>query len=159
MTLLRDIEQKALAFATAKHHGQVRKYTGAAYVEHCIAVANMVRERGGSPEVVAAALLHDTLEDTSTSMDELQREFGAITASLVDEVTDEYTKIGYPHLNRKQRKNLEVARLGEISTSAKLIKLCDLIDNTRSIVEHDPDFAVTYLREKADTLEAMGYGS
>jgi hypothetical protein len=51
-----------------------------------------------------------------------------------------------------------VCRLGKISASAKLIKLCDLIDNTRSITEHDPDFAVTYLREKADVLEAMGYG-
>lgn len=155
---LRDIEYRALKFATAKHHGQVRKYTGTPYVEHCIAVANMVRARGGSPEVVAAAFLHDTLEDTDTAYDELVRAFGETTASLVNEVTDEYTKIGYPDMNRRQRKNAEAARLGTISASAKLIKLCDLIDNTRSIVEHDPDFAVTYLREKADTLAAMGYG-
>jgi (p)ppGpp synthase/HD superfamily hydrolase len=118
----------------------------------------MVQKRGGSPEVVAAAVLHDTLEDTDTTVEELQKRFGPTVASLVSELTDEYTKTAYPHLNRSQRKTLEAGRLAEASQSAKLIKLCDLIDNTRSIVEHDPDFATVYLREKAAVLEAMGYG-
>lgn len=156
--VLRDIEDRAFKFACEKHLGQVRKYTGEPYWQHCAAVAGMVKARGGSPEVVAAAFLHDTLEDTDTTPHELLDNFGPVVVSLVEELTDEYTKTAYPHLNRAQRKNAEAARLGEASQSAKLIKLCDLIDNSRSIVEHDPDFAVTYLREKAAVLEAMGYG-
>lgn len=157
-TLNLSIVTRAREFATAKHHGQVRKYTGEPYVNHCASVARLVAERGGAPEVVAAALLHDTLEGTSTTYEELVENFGNRTAGLVLEVTDEFTKESYQHMNRAQRKNAEAARLAEISADAKLIKLCDLIDNTRSIVEHDPSFAVTYLREKAAALEAMGYG-
>lgn len=156
---LSKLYDEALAFATLKHHGQVRKYTGEPYVTHCVAVAEEVRRRGGSPEVVTAALLHDTLEDTETTGVELLDKFGPVVARLVEELTDEFTKQKYPELNRAQRKLAEAARLGQISASAKLIKLCDLADNTRSIVEHDPDFAVVYLREKAAVLEAMGYGS
>lgn len=159
MGTLGTIVAEAKAFAMAKHHGQVRKYTGEAYFTHCFAVGQMVQDRGGAPEVVAAAILHDTLEDTKTTEHELLDQFGPVVVSLVKELTDEFTKERYPHLNRAQRKLAEAARLGTISASAKLIKLCDMIDNTKSIVEHDPDFAVLYLREKAAVLEAIGYGS
>lgn len=149
---------KAVAFALQAHAGQKRKYTDDPYINHCIAVAREVERRGGTPEQCAAALLHDTIEDTTVTAGVLAKEFGNEVAGLVFEVTDRYTHAAFPEMNRSKRKKLEAERLGTISYGAKLIKLCDLIDNTASIVRFDPDFAVVYLREKADTLEAMGYG-
>lgn len=149
----------AHSFAAKKHAGQVRKHTNEPYINHCVAVANLVQKRGGSPEVTAAAVLHDTLEDTDTSFGELEEAFGRHVALLVFELTDQYTPEHYPELNRKARKIMEAERLGGISDEAKLIKVCDLIDNTRTITEHDANFSVIYLREKADILEAMGYGA
>lgn len=149
---------EAVAFALHAHAGQRRKYTNDPYVNHCVAVAREVERRGGTPAQCAAALLHDTIEDTSVTAGVLAEKFRNEVAALVFEVTDRYTKAAFPEMNRAKRKQLEAERLGTISEGAKLIKLCDLIDNTASIVRYDPDFAVVYLREKADTLEAMGYG-
>lgn len=148
----------ALFFGEKAHAGQVRKYTNKPYfAEHCVAVSELVRELGGDEDMIIAALLHDTVEDTDTSLWEIRAAFGKRVAGLVDELTDRFTKEAYPDLNRAARKKLEAERLGTISDDAKLIKLCDMIDNTHSIVKHDPKFAKTYLREKADLLEAMGY--
>lgn len=155
MTL--SIFSKAFHFAHVAHTGQVRKYTDEPYVNHCLAVARLVRERTYDEEVVAAAMLHDVLEDTDTTEEELKKEFGTRITQLVVEVTDVFTKEKYPLLNRFARKKREAKRLGTISDDAKLIKLCDLIDNTSTIIKYDPGFSVIYLREKADILEAMGY--
>lgn len=149
---------KAEQFAYQKHLGQRRKYTDEPYISHCRTVAQLVAGETPDPEVVAAAFLHDTLEDTNTSVEELREVFGPKIATLVLEVTDMYTPELYPSKNRAARKKLECERIKHISPEAKLIKLCDLMDNTSSIVRHDPNFAVVYLREKADMLEAMGYG-
>ena len=153
-----NLWDKALQFARDAHSGQRRKYTDDPYINHCVSVARMVQQRGGSDEQCAAALLHDTIEDTETTFDDLCREFGSDVACLVADVTDVFTKAAFPEMNRKKRKALEAERLGNISQRSKLIKLCDLIDNTSTIVRFDPDFAVVYLREKADILEAMGFG-
>ena len=152
-----DLYTRALRFAIRAHGDQKRKYTGDPYVTHCIAVADLVAKRTDDEEIVAAALLHDTLEDTAATYDDLKSEFGSRVASIVLELTDEYTKERYPDLNRKKRKSLEAERLGGVSDDAKLVKVCDLTDNTSSIVEHDPKFASVYLVEKAAVLRALGY--
>lgn len=148
--------QAAKDFARKAHYGQVRKYTGEPYWVHTEAVADIVRNHGGSWQQIAAAHLHDTLEDTETTFDELENFFGRDVASLVEELTDFYTKETFPNMNRAARKLRETMRLGNISDRAKTIKVADLIDNTASIVEHDPKFAKVYLQEKANVLAVMG---
>jgi guanosine-3',5'-bis(diphosphate) 3'-pyrophosphohydrolase len=152
------IEERARSFCVQAHVGQRRKYTNTPYHDHCYAVAALVDQETPDMEIVAAAYLHDTLEDTPTTFETLRHHFGDRVAGIVQELTDEYTKQKYPGMNRAERKRLEANRLSRISDEAKLIKRCDLIDNTSSIVRYDPDFAVTYLREKAAILEALGYG-
>ena len=109
--------------------------------------------------MVAAAWLHDTIEDTDTTFDDIVTKFGPQVAIYVGELTDKFTHEKYPHLNRARRKELECDRYRYVLPETKQIKLCDLIDNTKSIVEHDPKFAIVYLREKANLLEAMGFGN
>lgn len=139
---------------------QVRKYTGEPYWVHTESVANLVASFGGTVEMVTAALFHDILEDVfpldSYYNEELIRTlYGEKVASLVVELTDTFTKENYPNLGRKERKQGERERLAKASDEGKLIKLCDLIDNTKSIVEFDPKFARTYLQEKSALLPLL----
>ena len=150
-----DRIQHATVFATQAHAGQKRKYTGDDYIVHPIAVAKLVADNGGTENQIMAALLHDTIEDTGVTYGDVRRAFGKEVAGLVLELTDEFTTEMYPDDNRAQRKAWENARLADVSIEAKLIKLCDMIDNTSSIVEHDPGFAKVYLGEKLALYSAM----
>lgn len=142
----------AVRFAAQRHEGQARRYTGEPYLMHLLAVAYGVANRTMDPYVIAAAVLHDVLEDTLTEPAELQMLFGHRVADLVVELTDVYTSEAYPHLNRAKRKELEAERMGTTSAEAQLIKAYDLMDNTASIAKHDPGFAKVYLKEKRDLL-------
>ena len=150
-----DRIQHATVFATQAHSGQKRKYTGDDYIVHPIAVAQLVAENGGTEDQQVAALLHDTIEDCDTTYGDIVRSFGKTVANLVLELTDEFTTEMYPEHNRAQRKAWEADRLANVSLEAKLIKLCDMIDNTSTIVEHDPGFAKVYLGEKLALYSAM----
>lgn len=154
-----NIVVKAALFATEAHKGQLRKYDKIPYIAHPAAVAVLVSHMTSDAEMIAAAYLHDVVEDTDITHEEIFKEFGLRVAELVYDLTDHFTKERYPHLNRKKRKNLEAKRIGKISKDAQLIKLCDLADNTKSIIKDDPGFASLYLREKAELLEEMGYYS
>jgi (p)ppGpp synthase/HD superfamily hydrolase len=156
MTLTPRIVAVASNVAMEAHHKQVRKYTGEPYWTHCLAVARQVEEWGGTPEMIAAAYLHDVLEDTDYPLTRLYEVFGSPVVNIVRELTDEYTKERYPTLNRAERKDAEARRLGRISLEARVVKLADINDNTSSIVAHDPNFARTYLREKAFVLAMIG---
>jgi (p)ppGpp synthase/HD superfamily hydrolase len=139
------------------HEGQTRKYDNSPYFVHCESVANRVRELTDDEEMIAAAYLHDVVEDTVFTNREIFELFGARVAELVYDLTDQFTTEDYPKLNRKKRKQFEAQRLGKMHKDAQLIKLCDLADNTSSIIKDDPGFASLYLREKAYILEQMGY--
>lgn len=153
-----DVAQNAFAFAMIKHYGQERKYTpGEPYIVHPIMVAGLVQSHGGDRNMVAAAFLHDVLEDTDATVDQLVHYFNADVANLVIELTDVFVKPEQG--NRKQRKELERARLSEISARAQTIKLADIIDNTDDIVEHDQNFAKVYLAEIAETLKVLTKGN
>lgn len=154
-TVMDRIEQ-ATEFATKAHTGQKRKYTGDDYIVHPIAVAKLVAEKGGNEDQIVAALLHDTVEDTDVTYMDVYDAFGHEVAALVLQLTDVFTHEAYPELNRAIRKGMEADRLAEVSDEAKLIKLCDMINNTSTIVEHDPKFAEVYLVEKAHLYEVMG---
>lgn len=159
--------EQAQAFAHEAHDSirQKRKHTGEPYWVHTDAVAQTVAETVGATEdMIVAAHLHDVLEDVAPknvrfSAVRIQVLFGDAALKMVYELTDEYTKEHYPKLNREARKELERQRVSKISFDAKTIKLADLIDNTTSIVEHDPDFAVTYLKEMLALLPCLVGGS
>ena len=150
-----ELVAKAKALATKAHTGQVRKYTGDPYITHPTAVAEMVAAAGGDAAAVAAAFLHDTLEDTDLTYAEIVEACGTEVADLVVELTDVYTSEAYPNLNRAARKKLEVARIATTSAKAKLVKRYDIAHNTASIVALDPAFAKVYLPEKAAVLAVL----
>ena len=148
----------ALEFATEAHGDQKRKYTFEPYINHLVAVAKILIEMDQPLNVIIAGLLHDIVEDTEITLRNIEKVFGFQVGLLVDEVTDVYTKENYPNLNRRERKILECARIADISSSGKTIKLADLVDNTSSIVEHDKSFAKTYLIEKENMLNILHGG-
>lgn len=149
-----EIIAHARHFAEVAHADQVRKYTGEAYVRHTRAVANIVARATKSPIAVAAAHLHDTVEDTVVTLNDVEREFGVSVADLVFWLTDPAGRKG----NRSQRKAEDCGRLSRAPALAQTIKLADLIDNTSSIVRHDPNFARVYLAEKEALLVVLTRG-
>ena len=151
MTLI----DKAREFAIRAHAAQLRKYCGRPYIEHPEAVVALVACVPHTEEMLAAALLHDTVEDTWVSLGDIRREFGAEVADMVESLTD----ISRPEDgNRAARKAIDLEHLRRSSPQAATIKLADLIDNSVSIVAHDTAFAKVYLREKATLLEALNHG-
>jgi guanosine-3',5'-bis(diphosphate) 3'-pyrophosphohydrolase len=149
--------ERARVFATAAHAavGQVRKYTFEPYIVHPAEVAKIVRDAGGSEAMVAAAWLHDTVEDTGVTIETIRAEFGVEVAELVGWLTD----VSRPeHGNRAHRKALDRAHSAAAPAEAQTVKLADLIANTRSIMAHDKAFAKTYLEEKRLLLAVMTKG-
>ncbi|WP_020476280.1 HD domain-containing protein [Zavarzinella formosa] len=145
----------ALGFAIAAHRGQTRKYTGEAYVVHCSNVGRIVAEHTNDQEMIAAALLHDVLEDTNLTGEELRGIFGDRVTDLVLEVTD----VSHPRDgNREKRKALDREHLARSSPEGATIKLADTIDNTESIAIHDPNFARVYLGEMDKVLPLLRHG-
>ena len=138
----------ALRFAAWKHRDQRRKGPHSVpYINHPIDLANVLWFEGQvrDPLVIAAAILHDTIEDTETTPDELRGAFGATVAGIVDEVTD------VTWLRKRARKKLQVARAGRASKRARLVKLADKICNLRDIKAHPPrDWTLDRRREYFD---------
>jgi (p)ppGpp synthase/HD superfamily hydrolase len=152
-----DLEARALAFARAAHEsiGHKRKYTGEPYIVHPIAVAEIVRSVPHTPEMIAAAYLHDVVEDTPVTIDEIRAEFGDKVAELVDWLTD----VSRPEDgNRRTRKALDLQHTAGAPREAKTIKLADLIDNSLTIARHDRGFWPVYRREKRALLEVLKDG-
>lgn len=145
---------QAIMFAEQAHRGQMRKYTGAPYITHCLEVALTVESVGGTEEQIAAAILHDTVEDTDVSVLEIEKCFGTEVAAYVEWLTDCPHEAG----NRATRKQIDRTRLSQAPDEAQTIKLADLISNTSTITQHDPKFAKVYLAEKRDLLAVMTGG-
>jgi len=157
---------KALQFATEMHEEQVRKYTGEAYITHPVAVADLVEayldEKGFSEEevmmAIQVAILHDTVEDTVATMEDIESLFGPEIAKGVWFMTKTPDYVG----NRKFRKELCEMRLREAPEIIRILKTCDMFHNSLSIEEHDPKFWKTFKEETVslliamDTLEVMG---
>jgi len=147
----------AKQFATVHHkaQGQIRKYTGEDYIVHPAAVAELVASVPHTKNQLVAAWLHDTVEDTKATLEDITELFGDEVASLVEMLTD----VSKPEDgNRAQRKQIDLEHTSKASPEAKTIKLADLIDNTKSIVEHDPEFAKVYLQEKLRLLSVLKEG-
>jgi (p)ppGpp synthase/HD superfamily hydrolase len=142
-----ELVRKARAFAMKAHEGHVRKYTGAPYFVHLAEVAAIVASVGGSREMVAAAYLHDTVEDVGVKFPEIGAEFGVTVERMVYGLTNLFTKEAYPMFNRAWRKKAEATRLRGETASVHTIKLADLISNAGSIIWHDPKFAKVFVPE------------
>lgn len=144
-----------LDFARVAHGEQKRKYTGAPYIEHPIEVAQIVRSVTRDADVIAAAMLHDVVEDTPVTLGQIRDRFGDRVAAFVSEVTD----VSRPQDgNRATRKAMDRDHLAKASPQGQTIKLADLISNAGSILEQDRDFATVYIREKRALLEVLTMG-
>ena len=143
----------AMEFAARKHKDQRRKDKDASpYINHPITLANVLWKEGGvdDPRVLAAALLHDTIEDTETTYDELRGRFGATVADMVVEVTD------VKFLKKHARKRLQVARAARSTRGAKLVKLADKIANLRDLIANPPaDWSLERRREYFDWAKSV----
>jgi (p)ppGpp synthase/HD superfamily hydrolase len=151
-----DIVNRALVFATSAHASvnHVRRYTCEPYIVHPIEVMMLVQTVAQKDEeMLAAALLHDVVEDTPIRDLDVRRDFGDQIANLVQELTE-------PVLdgNRATRKSAERKRLAAISSRGQTIKLADLISNTRTIVAHDPRFASIFFPELVALLKELTRG-
>lgn len=124
----------AVAFAADKHRNQRRKDPEASpYINHPIALAHLLASAGvDDVDVLRGAVLHDTIEDTDTSADELLQHFGATVASYVVEVTDDKS------LPKAERKRLQIEHAPHLSMGAKLIKLADKTCNLRDVATRPP---------------------
>lgn len=139
---------RAVEFSAERHRGQRRKGVDASpYINHSIEVAAMLANVAGVRDlaILIAAVLHDTIEDTRTSPEELEAAFGPEVRLLVQEVTDDKT------LPKAERKRLQVKHAPQLSPSAKLIKLADKVSNVRDVTDRPPsDWSVERRREYLD---------
>lgn len=157
---------KLWSFVERQHEEQKRKYTGDPYTVHLTAVAEKAAKHvKGTKEI---GMCHDLFEDTTCTREDLagqlihsgyDKKEAERIVNGVQELTDVYTHEAFPDLNRKQRKQKEAERLGTISPLAQSVKYADLLDNTKSIVEHDLKFARVYVAEKREILKHMNKGN
>jgi len=147
---------EALRFASEKHRDGRRKGPIAApYINHPIVVAEQLASAGfeDDPDLLIAALLHDVVEDTDTTAEDLRERFGPRVAGIVLELTDDKS------LDWRERKRLVVERIGSRSREARLIKLSDLTANVFDLIHHPPNWQNErkqgYLRWAELVAEAM----
>lgn len=155
---MQSLEEQAQRYATKAHAsaGQRRKYTDEPYIVHPTAVVELVRSVSDNEEMLAAAWLHDTVEDTPGTLGDIEARFGKRVASLVGMLTNSGDRAGQ---NRTARKVAHFRHTADASADAQTIKLADIIDNTRSIVQFDPHFARVYLIEKRVQIALLTEGN
>ena len=127
---------RAASFAAQKHKGQKRKGSdGEPYINHPLEVASLLANVGKieDPDIITAALLHDTVEDCGVSVEEIEKEFGPAVADYVSEVTDDKS------LPKAERKRLQVEHAPHLSRGAQQIKLADKISNIRDVSANPPE--------------------
>jgi len=164
---MKGILDNVLVFAATAHQGQTRKYKPEPYISHPIRVMELCKQYSDNIAMLSAALLHDVLEDTAITADELDRflranmtpEVARETFSNVIALTDVYIKKDYPQFNRKTRKKMELERLTMIPPDAQTIKYADIIDNSSEIAIHDPQFSHVLLKEYRQVLKRLDKGN
>lgn len=146
---------EAIQFAVDAHGEQKRKYTGEPYVTHPLAVMKIVQEVPHTTEMLIAAVLHDVVEDTPVTIFEIKDRFGPVVADYVNGLTDVSTP---EDGNRATRKAMDRSHSAQQGAEVQTIKLADLIHNTASIAEHDPNFYKVYREEKIELLKLLTKG-
>lgn len=155
-----NIIRRAAWVADLLHKGQTRA-CGEPYINHPLRVAGavmLVKDPPGTEitdDMVVAAWLHDVYEDTQYSSPVLVNPFGLKVDRLVVELTNTFTRDSTVGMNRKKRKAAETKRLASVSSGAQIIKLCDRIDNLRTIGAMDRGFALLYCDESDALAEVL----
>jgi guanosine-3',5'-bis(diphosphate) 3'-pyrophosphohydrolase len=144
---------RALEFASRKHSTQRRKDADASpYINHPITLVSIlaVEAKITDPDALCSALLHDTIEDTATTREELVREFGEAIAGIVSEVTDD------KRLEKQDRKRLQIEHAHALTPAAGLVKLADKIANLRDVADcPPPNWDLQRRREYFDWAKAV----
>ena len=143
---------KATQFSALKHQNQKRKDGKTPYVIHPISVAVILSEIGGidDEEILSAALLHDTIEDTDATTDEIDREFGSKISSIVEELTDN------KELSYSERKQFQIDHAPDLSKEATLVKIADKTSNVTDLINEKPtDWDDARCKEYINWAEAV----
>lgn len=156
---------KVYEFAKKWHKGQVRKYCGSEYITHLLNVTLLVVTWGELS--MATAILHDIIEDTDCTIEMLSRFIHSIyneeeahfIIQGVYQLTDLYTKVNFPDMNRSKRKRKEALRLAKIEPVYQTIKYADTYNNNESILVHGQAFKYVYAREKLFLMSVMTEGN
>lgn len=159
--------EKIKDYAAKAHGDQRRKFADEPYINHPVRGMNICFPYSPGDSMPAAALLHDVLEDTAVTTEELSQFLHSVfdqttaaeTMRLVEDMTDIYTKQQYPQWNRRKRKAMELERMQKVSPDAQTIKYADIIDNTLDLKNAEPDFAKLFLFECKGLLKAMNDGN
>ena len=138
--------QTAIILANRAHKGQLRKYTNEPYICHPFAVTGLVLSVTNDEDMLCAAMLHDVVEDTDINIGHIKEIFGRRITEMVSDLTD----VSIPSDGkRSRRRTIDRLHTEKASKESKTIKLADLIDNTKTIVAFDPNFAKIYINEKS----------
>lgn len=164
---MEEIIQQIISFAAKAHGEQRRKFIDEPYINHPVRVMDICRSYHQPVEVLAAALMHDVLEDTPTTKEEIymflrtlmDEASAGVTLDYVIELTDVYTKANYPAWNRRKRLMMEAERISLASSAAQNIKYADIIDNSLDIHHSGDDFAIRFLMECRSLLRVMTNGN
>lgn len=164
---MEEILAKITDFGDQAHGEQLRKYAPDRYMVHPVRVMEKLKNYTDDITILAAALLHDVLEDTSVTRAEMQDFLETLltpqhaerTVKLVVELSDVYVKKDFPNLNRRTRKSKELERLEKTSADSQTIKYSDILDNSLEISDQDPQFAQVYLSEVNLILKKLDKGN
>jgi len=145
--------EKAMLFAIEAHKGTFRKFDGTAYIKHPFSVMGIMTEYSDDPAVLAACLLHDTVEDIDDiTLETMHDTFGERVASNVFYVTEKATKADG---SRRVRKEIDRIHYSKGTVDSQNIKVADMLDNIPGIVLCDPKFAPIYFEEKRQLLWSL----
>ncbi len=151
-----ELIDRAVAFAEQKHSGQKRK-DGSPYITHPLAVAEIVAETGLDTDSILGAILHDCLEDTDSTYDEIERQFGSTVAELVEGVT-KLTRVQYSTLEEQQMENLRKMFMAmSKDIRVVLIKICDRLHNTRTMEYQTHEKQISKSRETMDIYAPLAH--
>jgi len=146
---------KAARFALNAHREQKRKYTGEPYIMHPARVAGRVTMLSNTTEaMIAAAWLHDVVEDCGVKDEQILEEFGLPVADLVVQLTKPSKQ--FPHLLRTERERIDCEYLATVPDGAKRIKMCDRIDNLNDMAGAKSKFKILYVEESRRLVASIG---
>jgi GTP pyrophosphokinase len=144
------MKEAAKKLAQTAHESQERKFSGQPYWYHPVRVAHTVEDFGGSKSVVVAAYLHDVVEDTGYTVEDVADEFGGEVAAIVLELTNDEEQISQVGKTEYMKH-----KLASMSEDALLVKLADRLDNTSDLSEVESDFAPRYAAETKEALDHL----
>lgn len=156
-----DTLAKAVDYAVLKHRGQTRKGNGEPYINHCGRVAMRIKVARPwiDDEVIASAWLHDTLEDTDATYEELLGKFGRYIANNVLGMTNPSHDDEHKDKPRAERKRIDREHTAKQDNTVKLIKLADRVDNLSDFYHANDGFMYKYAEESKLLLEVIRSGN